>query len=228
MVRRKLRSFGGAEFNPTPYQRRISPEKFFNMQFYRFGWYGYFYRTAALTETFQPLTLLAKKISEIGTVPRGHLPFLLVNRSIPVIEQAHEFIGLRYRVRFDLESSLLRYLYATEVFSSWYLLIDVEVGKETNGMRPGEATEQLLRNGRLPLDLYEGIALVVAMPEEIIDRTVNLPGCIYRTDDIPYLSLRKDRVLDATTLKISWSRPRVRYSSWGVASCRERVSLPET
>lgn len=226
MVRHKSRSFDGAEdqLNPTPYWWKVTCKKLFDMQFQRFGWYNY-YSPSSLTETFRSLAFLARKVSEIGKVPEGHLPFLLVNRSIPVVEQAKELIETRYRVRFDLEPSSLRYLYATDISSSWYLLADVEVGKETNGMRPGEAAEQLLRNGRFPLDLYEGIALAVAMPEEILDRTVSLPGCIYRVDDIPYVSLRKDRVSNATQLKISASRPRVHYSSWGVASCRERISL---
>lgn len=211
--------------------------KLFDLQFFRYGRHGYFrYATPPTRETFQPVALLAEMVLGIENVPKRHIPFLLVNRGIPIETQVEEFarIATSYGGRnpIELECTLdfdeVEDPYDKEIVGDWYILVDVEIGRETEDVPPLDALEQLREKGRHPLDIYEGIALSVCLSEEIMDRVICLPGSLYRRKDIPNISFTSAGLVGnrPPRLRISYSKSRTRYERWGVASYRERIVLP--
>jgi hypothetical protein len=101
---------------------------------------------------------------------------------------------------------------------SAYLVVDVSTGSDTLNVTPDDALETIERQGRSPLTLDEGIALVTQFPEAVASNGgFSLPG-----------SRRGDRRV--TALWISRGRPKLGWCwagnphTWlGSASCGERI-----
>ncbi len=227
--RESFPSFTGGE--RPEWWRNISLEKLFNFQFHRLGWYGS-YRPAT-RETFEPLVALGKMIPEVKRMipeirdtPQGHIPFLLVNRDIPIVKQISLLFDRKWPVKFKLDPRELKHPYDSEIPRGWYLIVDVEVGRELEHIPLRNAGMRLRRAGRYPLDLYEGVALALIMTEEVAGRVVSLPGSRYRKDDIPYVAVVKDPETSVLRLRIGSSRPRIFHKRWGIASSARRIILP--
>jgi len=102
--------------------------KLFDTQFSRFRWHTLY--SSVTQEQLSPLVYLGREVQRIGRVPRGHLPFLLVNRSIPIGRQIgslfdHESKNVTVGKYLDLNQ--IRHRYKREIPPAWYLLVDVEV-----------------------------------------------------------------------------------------------------
>ena len=103
---------------------------------------------------------------------------------------------------------------------SAYLIVDVSTGRDTLNVTPDDALETIERQGRSPLTLDEGIALVTQFPEAVAKNGgFSLPG-----------SRRGDRRV--TALWISDGRPKLGWCwagnphTWlGSASCAQRIGL---
>lgn len=216
--------------DPLPYSARVNVRKLLDLQMYELSLHRYLGEGARVSRgTYESLA----KLWEIGLprvvdVPKGHIPFVIVNRRIP-LEKQLEFFRRGYnehqtQVGLDLEE--IRHIDTGEAPQGWYLLIDVEVGRENEESDPREAIAEIQEKGRYCLDLYEGMALAVCVRDEIMNRTVILPGSTYLKGSVPHVSLARNFFTRILSLRIAASRPKTHYPTWGVASCRERIYLP--
>ena len=102
-----------------------------------------------------------------------------------------------------------------------YLLLDVDRGEEFLGVRPEEALPVILRRGRTPLTIEEGIAVVTHAPHVLErNRCFMLSG-----------SRRGDRRVPAMWIsagapKLGWCWDGNPHGWLGVASAAGRVSAP--
>ncbi|MEK7555137.1 MAG: DUF5701 family protein [Patescibacteria group bacterium] len=218
----------GNDHERLSYWSKLNAKRLFNKQFQSFAHYGFLREPghAVTSETYSPLHQLGKLVSDSEEVQRGHLTILLVNGGVPIASQLYEIFPMRhYRVASNLNLGHLRNC-IPEVASDWYMLADVEVGRETEGMSPREAVAWLKERGRTPFNLREGISLVVCTRGEFAGRVISLPGSIYQRDHIPYLGIRKNEVSSEVVVHLSFSRPDKLHVGWGVPSYSRRIVPP--
>jgi hypothetical protein len=101
-----------------------------------------------------------------------------------------------------------------------YLVADVDTGRDTLNVTPDDALERIVADGRSPLTIDEGLALVTHFPQLLVDA-----NCF---------SLLGSRCGDrrVTALWLSEKRPRLGWCwagnphTWlGSASCGARIGL---
>jgi hypothetical protein len=153
----------------------------------------------------------------------GRIPFVLVLRGIPT-ERAVSQLRLSGKQGFTTmePGDLARFEPIESVAvpeAAAYLLTDVDTGRATLNVTPDDALETIAAEGRSPLTLHEGVALVAQFPEVL--RTHNA------------FSLLGSRCGDrrVTAFWLSKGAPRLGWCwagnphTWlGSASCAARVA----
>jgi hypothetical protein len=106
---------------------------------------------------------------------------------------------------------------AIDVPSGPYLVIDVDLGRETLNVTPDDALERILAEGRSPLTIEEGLALLDQHPEVL--RTQNafsLLGSRCGDRRVPALWLSRGKP------RLGWCWAGAPHTWLGSASCRGR------
>ena len=167
---------------------------------------------------------LAELVADPPAAAEGRVPFVLV---VPVPRhEALPLLGLRGKVGFtDMTPDDLARFTPTEHVAlpagSAYLVTDVDTGADTLNVTPDDALPTILAQGRSPLTIDEGIALVMHHPE-----LLKKNGCF---------SLLGSRCGDrrVPALWVSRGRPRLGWCwagnphTWlGSASCASRLGGP--
>ncbi len=105
----------------------------------------------------------------------GRIPFVVVVTSalVPTVDAVHRWsVGDRAGFT-DMEAELPEYrpIEGLEVPADpVYLLLDVDTGADTLGIRPDDALPRIREAGRTPLTIDEGVALVTHFPEVFGER----------------------------------------------------------
>jgi hypothetical protein len=171
---------------------------------------------------------LEQRIGELVTLEKeaeeGRAPFVIVvKRDLIVTETALSLVEFRRKTGFtsmdagDIES--FGPIDGVEIpYGVAYLLVDIDTGKGTLNVTPDEALETIKGEGRSPLTIEEGLALITHRPE-----VLKQSNCFFMLGS----RCGDHRV---TALWISGGRPRLGWCwagnphSWlGSASCRSRV-----
>lgn len=153
----------------------------------------------------------------------GETPFVLVVPGVPP-RKAVEATTLSGRAGFTTmdDDDLARWRPTADVVvpdAAAYVVEDVDTGRDTLGVRPDDALPALLAQGRSPLTLAEGLAVVTQHPEWLAERNCfELLG-----------SRRGDKRV--TGLWLSEKRPRLGWCwggnphTWlGMATCARRTA----
>ena len=91
-------------------------------------------------------------------------------------------------------------------------ITDAEDGKEMLGKSVNEATEELKKVNRRPLNIYEGLALFRKNKKVLQNHYIDLGGSRYGSDSAPYLYLFDDRP------RLGYDSLAGSYDKWGSAS----------
>lgn len=151
-------------------------------------------------------------------------PFVIALRNGVPSELAIELVELRDKPGFtSMEpGDLARFepIDGVELPNAFaYLVVDVDTGRDTRNVTPDDALETIVRDGRSPLTLAEGLALATHHPERLKTETA--------------FSILGSRCGDrrVTAIWLSGGRPRLGWCwagnphAWlGSASCAERVA----
>ena len=164
------------------------------------------------------------KINDLNNLPVvNHLPFVIVVQSSLILaEQAMSFVDFKGKQGFTvLEKEDIKKFKNIENLNTpetmIYLLLDIDTGKDLLNVTPNDALKIITKQGRSPLTIWEGIALVTQYPE------------ILRTNNC--FSLLGSRCGDrrVTALWISERKPKLGWCwagnphTWlGSASCKSR------
>ena len=102
-----------------------------------------------------------------------------------------------------------------------YLLENIDTGRDTLSVRPEDALRMILKEGRSPLTIDEGVALVVQYPQVLTDKRayncIQMPGSRRKDQRIPsiWISYGKPR--------LGWCWDRNKHTWLGSASCSRRL-----
>jgi hypothetical protein len=129
-----------------------------------------------------PLKQLLVKNDKDTKIEESHIPFLIVvpNAIVPLSYQLE-------RIRESINDIHLQHLIKPEWFENApglstpdkpYLLLDVETGYAMKNTTPKKSVKIFKNEGRLPLTLDEGIALISHFPEVLESHWVDLPGSV--------------------------------------------------
>ena len=181
---------------------------------------------AAFRQRVEPLRDIAAGLPESDPdLEQGRLPFVIVvSRELVGPETAIGLVKRRGKAAATtmLDADDFERFRPIEGISppagSAYLVVNVSTGRDTLNVTPDDALEAIERQGRSPLTLDEGIALVTQFPEAVAKNGgFSLPG-----------SRRGDRRV--TALWISKGRPKLGWCwagnphTWlGSASCGQRM-----
>jgi hypothetical protein len=100
----------------------------------------------------------------------GRIPFVLVVRDtlVPTVDAVARW-SVRGKAGWtDMEAELSGFTPIEDVevpADPVYLLLDVDTGRETLGVRPDDALPKIRAAGRTPLTIDEGVALVTHFPD---------------------------------------------------------------
>ncbi|HET8661651.1 MAG TPA: DUF5701 family protein [Micromonosporaceae bacterium] len=171
------------------------------------------------------LTALKEQLAHLRPSPEpGRVPFVIVVRTDVVpADRAVSLVELRGKDGFtEMDADDLRRFATVEGVEippgSAYLLVDVDAGRGSRNVTPDEAGKLIAAEGRSPLTVAEGVALVTHHPE------------ILRTGTC--FSMLASRCGDrrVTAMWVSAGRPRLGWCwagnphTWlGSASCAARV-----
>ena len=99
-----------------------------------------------------------------------------------------------------------------------YLVTDVDLGARYRNVTPEDALRSILAEGRSPLTLDEGIALMLEQPESIAENSgYSLAGSRRRDQRVPAFWVSEGRP------KLGWCWDRNPHTWLGTASCGGRV-----
>ena len=99
-----------------------------------------------------------------------------------------------------------------------YLVTDVDLGAQYRNVTPEDALRSILAEGRSPLTLDEGIALMLEQPESIAKNSgYSLAGSRRRDQRVPAFWVSEGRP------KLGWCWDRNPHTWLGTASCGGRV-----
>ncbi|MBI2633163.1 MAG: hypothetical protein HYW78_02110, partial [Parcubacteria group bacterium] len=173
-------------------------------------------------EIFTPLRKHLRQLSR-EKFPEGHIPFIIVpsekllslEKKIPLMEVE----GKRGAIDRDfLDLPELKTIDGLKILRLMaYLIIDIENGKTMLGKSADEAVNQFKIEGRSPLTVEEGVALVFYYPEILKDHNIDLPSSCFSDDKFAYLWLSMNK------LELSWGRAKNSSKRWGSASCSRRI-----
>jgi len=161
---------------------------------------------------------LGREISEIGQVPDGYIPFLIVipDRFVPLRKQMAMLRRNGGAPSVSLNPDALKNAEGVVTKPVPYLIFDVESGAATRGAAPGECVKRFRQEGRCGLTVEEGMALVTHFPETLGNHYIDLPGSRYYSDRVPDLWLCDSEPM----LSFSWVD--LANALWGSASCGRR------
>ena len=129
-----------------------------------------------------PLKQLLVKNDKYTKITESHIPFLVVvpNAMVPLSYQLE-------RIRENINGIELDHLIKPEWFENApglstpdkpYLLLDVETGYAMKNTTPKKSVEIFKNEGRFPLTVDEGIALISHFPEVLKSHWVDLSGSV--------------------------------------------------
>lgn len=157
----------------------------------------------------------------LPTPTRDRVPFVLVLPTLqPSFSITTQRLGTRPGLLADEMSDVddFRPIDGLVVPEGLYAVIDVRRGDEHRGRTPDAAMADFTRDGRSPLTISEGLALLTAHPDALEkNHCFQTPGS--RADDqrVPGLWISNR----APKLGFCWAR---NHHTWlGIASCAKRV-----
>lgn len=126
----------------------------------------------AFRESLAPLRDVVAARPDAGVVRHeDHIPFVLVPSGVPADEAiARTALGSRqgFTVLEAGELPAFRPIEGVDVpAGAGYLLFDVDTGTEFLNVTPQDALVKITTNGRSPLTIAEGIALITARPDRL-------------------------------------------------------------
>ena len=152
------------------------------------------------------------------------LPFVVVFPTmpvVPVLETVHTVGGAGFTTMSDDDLAGLRPLPGLDLPAGPYLLLDVDLGGDTVDTPPEEALTRLAADGRSPLTLAEGLALLVSAPGVLPGRnSFALAGS--RADDLRVPAIWES----ARRPRLGWWEQTAPHSWLGTASCADRRGEP--
>ncbi len=177
------------------------------------------------------LSLLRGKVSEIPSdisITEGILPFVIViNSNLVPVEKSVETIerkGKKGYVNLDPVTPK-DFTPITSVIipkSPFYLLINIDRGKNTLNVRPEDALKRIEKEKRSPLTIDEGISILVHYPEYLKKNNCFSLLASRRNDQrVPALWISK------TGPRLGWCWDRNPHTWLGSASCEKRIGISE-
>jgi hypothetical protein len=175
----------------------------------------------------QLIEALREKVEKIQEIDSDHIPFVIVVKhellaaelALPLIEGKNK-VGIVNMT--PLHSSDFKVINELDIPESpVYLITDVATGQDTLNVTPAAAFESITKQGRSPLTIDEGVALVTHFPEVLTDKE--------KYNSFSMLgSRRNDQRVPA--FWISYGQPRLGWCwnnnphTWlGSASCGSRL-----
>ncbi len=159
-------------------------------------------------------------------IEKGYLPFVIVVKSnlvateiaMSLVERTgrHGLTKLYPRAPADFKS-----IDSVSIPESMaYLLVDIDRGKETINITPGEALKIITREKRFPLTIDEGVAIVTHYPEFLIkNNCFSLLASRYSGDKrVPAIWINKER-----KPHLGWCWDGNPHTWLGSASCSRRL-----
>jgi hypothetical protein len=159
-------------------------------------------------------------------VPGGtdRIPFVVVFPNLPVVpvlETVHTVGGAGFTTMTDDDLARFRPLPELGVPAGPYLLLDVDLGADTFNRPPGEVLPRMAMEGRTPLTVAEGLALLVSDPGVLRSRnSFSVAGSRAGDKRVPalWVSARRPR--------LGWCYQGAPHTWLGTASCGGRQGEP--
>ncbi|MEK7516364.1 MAG: DUF5701 family protein [Patescibacteria group bacterium] len=176
-------------------------------------------------QLFATLKREALDLAATRTIEAGHIPFVIVpGERLLSLEKKISLIELEGKRGYSTyDSSELENAEDVKIPELLaYLIVDVENGEAMIGKSANEAARQFKKNGRSPLTVEEGVAIVTQYPEILKDHYLSLPGSVFEIDDglgVANLWLREGKP------ELNWSWSFSAASGLGSASCGSRVGV---
>jgi hypothetical protein len=152
------------------------------------------------------------------------IPFVVVFPTVPVVpvlETVHTVGGAGFTTMADDDLAQFRPLPELGVPSAPYLVVDVDLGADTFDVPPGDVLPRLAAQGRTPLTVAEGLALLVSDPGVLRSRNCfSVAGSRAGDKRVPafWVSARRPR--------LGWCYQGAPHSWLGTASCADRREEP--
>jgi len=152
------------------------------------------------------------------------IPFVVVFPSLPVVpllETVHTVGGPGFTTMSEDDLARFRPLPELHVPVGPYLLLDVDLGADTFDVPPGDVLPRLEAQGRTPLTVAEGLALLVSDPGVLRSRNCfSVAGSRAGDKRVPayWVSARRPR--------LGWCYQGAPHSWLGTASCAGRREEP--
>lgn len=167
-------------------------------------------------------------IHHVGDVDVSHLPFAIVVPS-EVMSLEEKLRRIEYKGQSGQTLSIRRpelLANITEISAPRgpYIMKDIDFGLFTRGKTPQEMDQELRGQGRSPLTLDEGFALLTYHPEILGEYGVNFLGSRYAGNGIPAMYMHPE-----LGLRLEFYRTAdiagVMQLGWGTPSCGGRIAL---
>lgn len=163
------------------------------------------------------------ELNEVN-IKDGYLPFVIVVKSslIPteyVVERIKRgnksgIVSLDPKVSTDFTTINNVSIPNKEI----YLLIDIDRGKETLNITPEEALKRIQQANRSPLNIDEGVSILIQYPEFLIkNNCFSMLASRAGDQRVPALWISEGRT------KLGWCWDRNPHTWLGSASCKERI-----
>jgi hypothetical protein len=149
------------------------------------------------------------------------IPFVVVVPTMPVTEvlaEVHGVGGVGFTTMEADDLARFAPLPELDVPQTPYLLVDVDTGPDTRGRTPADVLPELTEEGRSPLTLAEGVAVLVTDPGVLRTRNCfSLLGSRAGDKRVPalWVSARRPR--------LGWCYQGAPHTWLGSASCAGRV-----
>jgi hypothetical protein len=156
----------------------------------------------------------------------GQLPFVLViTRDLLAPEQAVRlFTWSEHHCTVDLSPRSISHFTPTPAApipaGGAYLMVDIDRGRETLNVPPTEAIKTLQQEGRSPLTIEEGIAILTHHPDFLVkNHCFSLLGSRCGDRRVPALWISENRP------RLGWCWEGAPHTWLGSASCATRLGL---
>ena len=152
------------------------------------------------------------------------IPFVVVVPDLPVAEvlaSVHGTGGAGFTTMERDDLAAFRPLPELAVPAVPYLLVDVDTGPDTLGVRPADVAPRLAAAGRSPLTIAEGLAVLVSDHGVLRSRNCfSLLGSRVGDKRVPALWVSRRRP------RLGWCYQGAPHTWLGTASCAARRGLP--